>query len=362
MTISGIEIFKHSIPLKENFSTSLHTVKTVKNIIIKIIDDEGYEGYGEAAPNDVVTGDTFSSIQGFIEENLKSELLGERVERLAYLCNKIRESGRGNYAARAAAEIALYDLFTRRYQMPLYLLLGGWHDKIYTDMTISISSPEKMKEGARKAVKAGFNVLKLKVGKNLKEDLNRVRSISEAVDARIKLRLDANQGWNPKQAVRIIRELQAENTNIELIEQPVAAADIEGLKYVKDNVLIPIMADESLFSPEDAIRLVKEDACDQFNIKLMKSGGISSALKICYIAEAAGIECMLGCMLESKVAISAAAHLAAAKKNITRLDLDAPLLMAENLVKGGVEYEQDELKLSDRPGLGVKFIKGLQEI
>ena len=362
MSISEVKLYRLSIPLEQKFSTSLHTVKSADNAVVKISNDEGFDGYGEAAPNDVVTGDTLSSIKGFIDENLKSKLLGKDINNLSYLCEIIRESGKGNFAARAAVEIALYDLFARKHDLPVYQLLGGKQDSIKTDITVSVSSPENMKEEAKMFVEKGFDILKLKVGSGIKEDLARVREISRAVNNGAKLRLDANQGWKPKQAVKIIRELQNESINIELIEQPVSANDIEGLKYVKNNVLTPIMADESLFSPEDAIRLVREDACDQFNIKLMKTGGISAAQKICNIAEAANIECMLGCMLESKVSISAAAHLAAASGNITRLDLDAPLLMAEDPVKGGIEYEMDKIKFSNHSGLGISSIKGLTKM
>ena len=179
---------------------------------------------------------------------------------------------------------------------------------------------------------------------------------------RSKLRLDANQGWTPKEAVRGVRRLEDAGLDIELVEQPVKAWDIEGLKFVTDNVETPIMADESMFSPHDAFKILSMRAADMINIKLMKCGGIHNALRIVSIAEACGVECMVGSMIESKVSITAAAHLACAKKNITRFDLDAVVLLAEDPVVGGLKVEIPTVILPNKPGLGIERIEGLKDI
>ena len=212
------------------------------------------------------------------------------------------------------------------------------------------------------AKEQGFNALKLKVGIDSDMDIKRVIAVRKAVGNQIKLRLDANQGWNPKEAVRVIRTLEDKGLTIELVEQPVKAADFVGMKYVTSNVSTPIVVDESMFGPTDALRILQMRAADILNIKLMKCGGIYNALKINAIAESYGVECMMGSMIESKISLTAATHLAAAKKNITRVDLDAAILLAEDPVIGGFRKEIPLFYPGDAPGLGITGIKNLIDI
>ncbi len=362
MKIKDIELFQLEIPMERPFSTSLHTVKEAKNTVVRIVSDDDWVGWGEGSPTEVITGDSNASIRGYIENCLKPILLGEEPGNLEKITSLIQDSGAGNTNAKAAVEMAVYDLFGQQLGVPVYQFLGGYQNKLQTDMTVSVAGADEMEKDARRAVKAGFRTLKLKVGNDLLEDLERVETVRFSVGSEINIRLDANQGWQPKEAVKIIREMEELGLDLELVEQPVPAEDFAGLKYVKNNVLTPIMADESLFSPRDAIRLIKEDCCDLFNIKLMKSGGFSRALMINSVAEAAGIECMLGCMLESKIAITAAAQLAGARRNITRLDLDAPLLLAEDPIQGGISYQGPRIELPPAPGLGISGADNLEKI
>ncbi|MFN2341014.1 MAG: mandelate racemase/muconate lactonizing enzyme family protein [Halanaerobium sp.] len=362
MKIKEIKVYSLKIPLIKEFKTSLRTVKTADETIVKIESEDGKIGFGEAAPTAVITGDTSESIRGIIKKKIRPLLIGEKLENIENLHFLIENSAVNNSSAKAAVEMAVYDLFAQSYGAPLYKILGGYRDSLTSDLSISINSPAEMKEDALKAVADGYQVLKLKVGKGLEKDLNRVRAVREAVGDKIKIRLDANQGWQAKEAIKIIEKMESENLKIELIEQPVKADDFEGLKFVRDNVKIPIMADESLFSAEDCLRLLKMQACDLINIKLMKAGGIYNALKINAIAEAYGIEAMLGSMLEGRVSVTAAAHLAAAKKNITRLDLDAPLYLAEEPVKGGIIINGPQISFSKDSGLGIRAIENLVEI
>ncbi len=362
MIIKDIELFQLELPMERAFSTSLHTVKEAESTVIRIVSKEGLVGWGEASPSEMVTGDSNAAIQGFIEDWLKPQLLGENIENLEKITSIIQNSAIGNTSAKAAAEMAVYDLFGQQLGVPVYQFLGGYQNRLETDLTVSVSDAQEMEQDAIRAVERGFRTLKLKVGKDLQEDLERVETVRYAVSSEINIRLDANQGWQPKEAVEIIREMEELGLDLELVEQPVPAQDLTGLKFVRDNVLTPIMADESLFSPRDAIRLIKEDCCDIFNIKLMKAGGLSQALMINSVAEAAGIQCMLGCMLESKIAITAAAQLAGACRNITRLDLDAPLLLAEDPVQGGISYQGSQIELPSAPGLGITGADNLTKI
>jgi len=200
-------------------------------------------------------------------------------------------------------------------------------------------------------------MLKVKVGKEPEKDLQRLKAIREAVGYTLSLRIDANQGWKPKEAVRILRGMEDAGLNIELIEQPVIAHDITGMKYVREHVSIPVLADESVFSPLDAIKIMQMEAADYINIKLMKTGGIYNALKICSAAELFGVECMIGCMLEAKIAVNAAVHLTCAKSIITKVDLDGPVLCSEDPIIGGSVFDEKDITVSEDPGLGIKGIE-----
>jgi len=241
----------------------------------------------------------------------------------------------------------------------LYKLLGGYRKEITTDITISVNDPEEMAQDSIEAINKGYRTLKIKVGKDSALDLKRMKAIRDAVGYDIDLRIDANQGWNPKEAIYTLRNMEDAGLNIELVEQPVPAKDLEGLKLVTDNVSISVLADESVFSPRDAMTIIQMRAADLINIKLMKTGGLHNALKICSMAEVYGVECMIGCMLESKLSVTAAVHLAAAKSIITKIDLDGPVLCSEDPIDGGAIFENYKITLNDEPGFGFKKIQGV---
>jgi o-succinylbenzoate synthase len=356
MRIKEILVGQISVPLKKPFKTALRTVDKIEDIVVKIITDTGHIGYGEAPPTAVITGDTKESIRCAIEEFIKPQIIGLDIENIEEIMKRIDSALIKNTSAKAAVDIAIYDLFGQLYNAPLYKLLGGYRKEIVTDITISVNDPEEMAQDSIEAVQRGYKTLKIKVGKDSHMDIKRIEAIREAVGYDVKLRVDANQGWSPKEAVRILRDMENKGFNIELVEQPVKAHDIEGLKYVTDNVNTPILADESVFSPADAIKIIQNRAADLINIKLMKTGGIHNALKICSIAEVYGVECMIGCMLESKLSVSAAVHLAAAKSIITKVDLDGPGLCSVDPIEGGPVFEDYKIILNDTPGLGFKNI------
>ncbi|MCI7807407.1 MAG: dipeptide epimerase [Bullifex sp.] len=220
-----------------------------------------------------------------------------------------------------------------------------------------MNSPEEMARDAITAINRGYDTLKVKVGVNPQLDVERLTAIRNAIGIRAKLRIDANQAWKPQEAVRILNKMQEQGLDIELVEQPVIAHDIEGLKYVTERSYIPVLADESVFSPLDAMKIIQTGAADLINIKLMKCGGITPALKIADAASIMGVECMLGCMLEAKVSVNAAVHVACARSIITKIDLDGPVLCSEDPIIGGSVFNEKDITVSKEPGLGIKGIE-----
>lgn len=362
MRIKKIELAEINIPLTTPFKTALRTVDSMNDILVRITASDGAYGFGEAPPTAVITGDTKGSIRCAIEDFIAPNLIGMEIEDLDGIMKKLHGCIIKNTSAKAAVDMAVYDLFARSCKKPLYQVLGGNRSEIETDLTISVNEIDAMVADSLKAVQQGFKILKIKVGKDSRKDLERIMAIRQAVGLAIRLRIDANQGWRPKDAVRIIRTLEDAGIDIELVEQPVSAHDFEGMKFVTARVNTPILADESVFSTTDAIRLIQEQAADLLNIKLMKCGGIHEALKICAVAESYDVECMIGCMLESKIAVSAAAHLAAGKGIITRADLDGPLLCREDPYDGGPVYDGSRIIMNDTDGLGITAVPVFQQL
>ncbi len=353
MKITKIEVGEVNIPLVTPFKTALRTVDHVNDLVVRITADDGQVGFGEAPPTAVITGDTKGSIRCAIEEFIAPSLLGMEIENLDGIMTKLHSCILKNTSAKAAVDMAIYDLYAKNLGQPLYKVLGGRRSQIETDLTISVNPIDEMVSDSLKAVADGFHILKIKVGKEGLKDVARIEAIRKAVGSDVILRVDANQGWTPKDAVRIIRAMEDRGLDIDLVEQPVHAHDFAGMQFVTGQVATPILADESVFSPEDAIKLIQGRAADLINIKLMKTGGIYQAQKICAIAETYGVECMIGCMLESKIAVSAGAHLAAAKGIITRADLDGPALCQIDPYEGGPIFDGPWIRMNETPGLGI---------
>lgn len=353
MIIKNIEIGEVSIPLVRPFKTALRHVNYVEDILVRVTTEDGSVGYGEAAPTAVITGDTKGSIISAIRDYIKPALLGMSIHSLDPVFRTLDSCIQKNTSAKAAIDIAIYDLYAKSLGRPLYQILGGNNTTIETDITISVNEISDMVADSLDAIKQGYKILKVKVGKEGAKDLERIKCIREAVGKDIVIRVDANQGWDAKQAVHILRAMEDLNLNIELVEQPVPAHDLKGMEFVTKNVNIPILADESVFSVQDAVHIIERRAADYINIKLMKTGGIHNAIKICDIAEAYGVKCMIGCMLESKISVSAAAHFGAAKGGITMADLDGPSLCSNDPYEGGPNFYKNIITMNDTPGLGI---------
>ena len=363
MKITDIQFGMLRVPLKTPFKTALRTVEAVEDIVVMINTDSGHVGYGEAPATAVITGDTHGSIVEAIRHYISPRLIGVDIADLNHITQLIQTAMEKNSSAKAAVEIAVYDLWGQLYNAPLYRLLGGGDPVITTDITISVDTIDKMVADSISAVERGFDSLKIKVGKDIGVDVERVKAIYAAVEGRALLRLDANQGWTAKQAVYALNLLEQAGIRLELVEQPVKAHDLDGMKYVTERIQTPVMADESVFGPTEVIELIRMRAADIINIKLMKTGGLSNAIRIADICAMYETECMIGCMLESSISVAAAVHLAAAKANvITKVDLDGPSLCAFNPVDGGVIFRESEITITDAPGLGIREIRGLEAL
>ncbi len=359
MKITGVRIGEVHIPLVTPFKTALRTVDEVNDIVIALTTDTDAVGYGEAPPTAVITGDTKGSIVTAIRDFIVPSIVGIDILELDTIMQRLHASILKNTSAKACVDMAVYDLYAKALGQPLCKVLGGASDTVETDLTISVDTVEKMVSDSIKAVSEGYRILKVKVGKEGLADIGRIQAIREAVGPDVLIRVDANQGWEPKDAVRIIRRLEDLGIGIDLVEQPVKAHDLAGMQMVTQNTYTPILADESIFSAEDAINVIRMRAADLVNIKLMKTGGIYEALKICSIAEIYNVKCMMGCMLESKLAVSAGAHLAAARSVITRADLDGPGLCRIDPYTGGPAYEGPLIHMNETPGIGITAVPGL---
>lgn len=357
MKITAIRLGTISVPLRVPFKTALRSVDSVEDVIVEIHTDTGAIGYGEAPPTGVITGDTTGAIIGAVKDHMTKTLLGRDVDEFEDLMIALNSCILKNTSAKAAVDMALWDLYGQLYSIPVYKLLGGAKKSITTDITISVNEPDEMVRDSLNAIERGYDCLKVKVGRESEKDIARLSAIRQAVPRETLIRIDANQGWSPKEAVRILNGMQERGLDIEFVEQPVKAHDLEGLKYVTERSYVPVLADESVFSPEDALKIMQMGAADLVNIKLMKCGGLYNALKIASAAEVYGVECMIGCMLEAKISVNAAVHLACAKQIITKIDLDGPVLCSEDPIIGGAVFDEQTITVSDEPGLGIKGIE-----
>jgi len=310
---------------------------------------DGRYGLGEGAPISYIAGETQSSAFEAAKDMARL-LIGKNPLDIETRLGELNAFFTYNTTAKSAFDMALYDLLAKHAGLPLYALLGGPKREFYTDLTVGIDTPDVMAQEALDIQARGFPAIKVKLGAGRTADVARIHAIRQAVGPDIPIRIDANQGWDPVMAVAILNDLAP--YGIQYCEAPVRNWNNAGLQQVRKKSPIPITADESLFDHHDAFRLASMGACDYFNIKLAKSGGIHNALKINAIAEGAGIECMLGSMNETRLGLSAAAHVVSARPNIVFADLDAAFLHAEDPIIDGITYDGGKIILPDAPGHG----------
>jgi L-alanine-DL-glutamate epimerase-like enolase superfamily enzyme len=354
MKITDVKIEKFSIDLIEPFKVAFAEISSCENLLIKIETDEGYCGYGEAAPFAPVTGETFEGCAAVLGM-FRQGLIGMNpldIEKIHVMMDGLVH---GNGSAKCAVDIALHDLKGKVMNQPVFRVLGGYQDAVQSDITIGIASPERMAELAEKYVKnQGYRILKIKAGINPDDDLRALSLIRKAVGEDIRLRVDANQGYDVARAVYALEGMK--KYGVEAVEQCLPDWDVDGAVFLKSKVSgIQLMLDESIHTVKDAARVCKANAADILNIKLMKCGGLYRGGQISTIAENFGMTCMVGCMLESKVAITAGLSLVASRRNITEADCDSFMYYkdADTGMPGGFEQNGDMFRLLEKPGLGL---------
>jgi L-Ala-D/L-Glu epimerase len=348
--IRSVEILPLSIPLKLAIKLALKTPQLADNILVRLRTEDGVTGLGEASPYSAVTGET-QATDVAMAVPLAQIVKGRDPFMLAGIDEDMEAVAPNSSSIRAAFEMALWDICGKISGQPVCSLLGQYRKQFETDVTIFLDTPAAMAEAAHEQVKRGFKAIKIKVGDSPVKDVDRLVMIREALGADIHLRIDANQGWTPAEAVKVLHAVK--KCDIELCEQPVASWDWEGMAFVRSHADLPIMADESVHTSNDLLAGIRAEAIDLVNIKLMKTGGILSAVKIAHVAEAANLRAMLGCMAETRLGLTAAAHVVASQPCVHYADLDAFLVESFDPIIDGMQVTGGVVRLPDAPGLGV---------
>lgn len=353
MKIKDIKVWSADLGNTKPYTIAFKTVDEVWNAFVEITLDNGITGIGAANPSEYVTGESFEQCTEALQEKNIQFLIGRDIRELNQLTFEVWQKLPKNPAARAALDIALYDAFTKHLDVPLVKYLGQKIKSLPTSNTIGIKNVTETLKEAKEYGERGFSVLKVKLGIDLEEDIERMVKLRETFGKKFVIRIDANQGYDSAKTIEFYNRTKA--LDIELIEQPLKAKAIEETRQLPAEIRKVIAADESLLSPQDALELVKPPlATGIFNIKLMKCGGVSQAMKIADIAQNAGVDLFWGCNDESIVSITAALHVAFASSNTKYIDLDGSLDLAKDEVTGGFILKDGVMYCSDKPGLGVE--------
>jgi L-alanine-DL-glutamate epimerase-like enolase superfamily enzyme len=361
--ITDVEIFLFDIPLTSPFRIAIGEMTAANDLLVRVRTDQGVTGLGEACPFPPITGET-QATNAAAAKAIRDMVVGKDPLAIDDLLRLIGPLVHSNPSAVAAFDMAFFDILGKVAGLPLFRLLGGTKATFETDITISLDTLEKMTAEAKGYAEQGYKTLKVKVGLDPDEDFARLESIRRAVGPKPAIRIDANQGWTVPQAIYALRKM--EPLAIEFCEQPVRASDLAGMKAVRSQSPVSIMADESLYGPADAIELIRAEACDSFNIKVMKAGGLLNSIRIAHVADAANMRCMVGCMLETRLALTAAAHVVASQANIVYADLDGNSEHETDPIIDGITVKAGTLSLPEKPGLGCDvdpaFVKKLRKV
>jgi len=349
LRVQEMRVYRFDLPLREAFTIATMSLATAQNLLVELRTAQGLTGWGEASPFRAIVGET-QLIDLAAAQELKPLVEGGNPLEAGALMDQLEAHLPHNSTLKSAVDMALFDLAAQACGQPLYSYLGGRRRPMETDLTIGIGDPDRAGDKALACLAEGFRMVKVKLGLDARADLRRLENIRRAVGPDPVLRIDANQGWDRTRAIRSLRAF--EPLDIQFCEQPVRADDLQGMAYVTRTAAIPVMADEAVFSAADALAISALDAAGYFNIKLSKSGGLHQARKIAHVAEAGHRPCMMGCMSESRLGITAAAHFASAHPVIEFFDLDSWWEHAANPVVGGVLYQGGVMTLPEAPGLG----------
>lgn len=349
MKITHIDIYRFSIPM-EPFVIATGTMDYAQNVFIRVHTDSNMYGVGECSAFPMIVGETQETCLAMAKDFAKI-WKGKDALDIESRIKELQDYTAHNSTIKSAFDMALYDLAAKSQNLPLYKFLGGEKRSVETDMTIGIGTPEEMVKSALEYQKQGASILKIKLGKKPEVDLERIKAIRKALGPEMTIRIDANQGWSYDESIFCLNEMYA--LNIEFCEQPMRTWHDDKLPELRKNTKIKIMADESCYNHHDARKLINSNSCDLINIKFAKSGGINEGLKIHEVAKNARMHCMIGSMLESKIALTANLHFAYACSNIKYFDLDTCLLgHLVDPVIGGLTYSGYFLDIPDAPGIG----------
>jgi L-alanine-DL-glutamate epimerase-like enolase superfamily enzyme len=349
MKLTAFEIYKYSIPI-EPFTIATGTMHFAQNVLVRAHTDEGITGLGECSAFPMIVGETQATGYEMAKDFAAIWKDKDALDIDARLA-ELHLYTAGNYTIKSAFDMVLYDIAAKKAGLPLYKYLGGEKRVIETDITIGIDTAENMAASAIKYKEQGFTMIKVKLGKNPEADIERIKLIRNAIGSDIQIRIDANQGWTYDEAAYALTELA--QFNIAFCEQPMRTYNDELLPALCKLSPIAIMADESVYTHRDAQRIIRNQAAKFINIKFAKSGGINEAIMINHVAEQNGMACMLGSMLESRLALTANVHFALAFKNIQFFDLDTCLMgpLADPVI-GGFQYNGTFLEINEEPGIG----------
>lgn len=352
LKIEKLETYPIRIPLVRPFKIALGTSTHCESVLVRVQLSDGVVGWGESAPDLAITGETWRTAETILKHEIEPRAIGKDALHYADIYREMDRGILGNTSAKAGFDIAVHDALAKHMRLPLNAMLGGAVNQLLTTQTVGIEPLEETVRQARILREQGVTRMKLKIGKDPREDIDRLRGVRDALGNDFSITIDANQGYSVRQAIYALKEM--ERYEVDFCEQPVHYHDIDGLADVRRNSPIPIMADESVHSPLDALAVVERRAADMINIKLMKSGGIYAASRVAAIAEAAGLPCMVGCMEETKVGISAGCHFATSHPIVKYADLDSHTTLKEDPVKGGVELKGSTETLIEGNGLAVE--------
>ncbi len=361
MRIHSIEIIPVLVPIRPEFQIrgSLGFHKDSPFAILKVHTDEGITGLGEVSCTPVWSGEDSTTATHIINGFLAPALIGEDPRDVERLTQKMRRAVFGHHFTKAGLEFALWDILGKAAGLPVYRLLGGAvRQRIPIKMSVSGAEPARAAEIATWAMNQGLKALKVKVGIEPNADIARVKAVREAIGPHIRMGIDANGGWSPRVAIETIRKI-ADQSNIYFAEQPVAALDLQWLADVRRNVPVPVMADESCNTVQDAMAIVRAGAADILSIYVSKGGGLGAARKIAVVAEASGLTCTVGSNLELGIASAAMAHLAASSPGVGAeefpCDILGPLAYEHTLLAEPLEFKDGAITVPGRPGLGVEL-------